>query len=138
MYLETLLSDLLGDLNRCLTRNIRSYQRSNRTALGIFQESSKPLEAPDEYMNAIKNVFPKIFSSTFEFDDYGMGPTKYQEKLQRDQHFGSTKKMFLNEARIINNLNAIHRYGENEFVHKWISLAQNLPFYITISYLLTR
>ncbi len=132
MYFETLLSDLLGDLNRCLNRNIRSYQRSNRTGLGIFRDSSRPVVPTDEYVNTIRNVFPKIFAGTFEFDDYGMGPSRHKQQLQ------STTKLYLNEARIINKLNAIHRYGENEFVHKWIGLAQNLPFYITISYLLTR
>ena len=87
-----------------------------------------------EYVNVIKNVFPKIFDETFKYEDYDLG---YQKPVTVS-HAQSHTPILLNEAKIIKKLNSIHRYTENEFIHKWIGLLQNLPFYITISYLLTR
>lgn len=131
-FIETILSEFLKELNKRLTRNIRNYQRSNST-MGIFPKNSNGIQpADDKYISTIRSVFPKIFEQTFEFDDYSMGPRRQPAVMP------STTRLYLNEARIINKFNAIHRYGENEFVHKWIGLFQNLPFYLTISYLLTR
>ena len=143
MYIETFISELLRDLNRRLNQNIRSYQRSNTTQLGLFlknSHSSSNQASNNEYVSTIRNIFPKIFANTFEFDDYSIGPRRMEKQMpvQVVESTMSSTRMYLNEAKIINKLNAIHRYGENEFVHKWVGLAQNLPFYITISYLLTR
>ena len=99
----------------------------------------------------IKEVFPKIFENTFKYEDYDLEYHRYAKHQEGSSwsptnqidnninNYDSMKPLpALNEAKIINKLNSIHRYGENEFIHKWIGLLQNLPFYVTISYLLTR
>lgn len=124
-YIEVALSQLIGGLNKRLDRNIQSYKNSNLTGFQGFFKAE--ISRPDEkYLTAIKTIYPKIFAQTFKHmnNDGLINPT--------------TKRIFLKEASIINKFNTIHRYAENEFIYKWIGLLQNLPFYITISYLLTR
>lgn len=112
-------------------------------------ESQSNKQYDSKYRAMIKEVFPQIFESTFKYEDYDMEYNpylKHQEEVLRFQtkHPNSNnyaeplRPLALNEANIIKNLNSIHRYGENEFIHRWVGLLQNLPFYITISYLLTR
>ena len=128
-YIEVALSQLITGLNERLDRNIQSYKNSNLTGFQGFFTTETQNQPNEKYLTAIKTIYPKIFAQKFEHSNL---------QSHSGLIYPTTKRIFLKEASIINKFNSIHRYAENEFIYKWIGLLQNLPFYITISYLLTR
>ena len=148
ILIQEILKKVVNDISDKIKLNIQySYNISN-IILGIFSDDPYPNE---KYGAMAKNVIPKLIKETFansEVPDYLIDEGKRFLRLKRSfygQIKESSSKLNANDSlrSLLKNETssktdrAIYKLV-NQSQEKWYNFMENLPFYITISYLFTR